>query len=88
MDFAIIFYTFSSDMADIYYKEYGALLSRSQFYSILQQTTKEHMALVVRPCTKSRIIQDYYQITLAPHPKDLPKFYIGLPPKEQEEENP
>ena len=87
VDFAIIFYTFSSDMADIYYKEYGALLSRSQFYSILQQTTKEHMALCVRPCTKSRVIQDYYQITLAPHPKDLPKFYIGLPPKKEEEDD-
>lgn len=80
VDFALIFYTFSSDMADIYYKEYGALLSRSQFFSILAQTTKDHTGLVVRPCTKSRVIQDYYQITQAPHPKDIPKFYIGKPP--------
>ena len=80
VDFALIFYTFSSDMANIYYKEYGALLSRSQFFSILAQTTKEHTGLVVRPCTKSRVIQDYYQITQAPHPKDIPKFYIGKPP--------
>ena len=59
VDFAVIFYTFSSDMADIYYKEYGALLSRSQFLSILNQCTTEHQALVVRPCTKSRNMQEY-----------------------------
>ena len=82
VDFAVIFYTFSADMADIYYKEYGALLSRSQFMSILQQCTTEHQALVVRPCTKSRHMQDFYQLTAAP--EDTPKFYIGKPPKEEE----
>ena len=46
-------------MQDIYYKEYGALLSRSQFLSILNQCTTEHQALVVRPCTKSRNMQEY-----------------------------
>jgi hypothetical protein len=66
---------------DIYYKEYGALLSRSQFLSILNQCTTEHQALVVRPCTKSRNMQDFYQLTVAP--RDTPKFYIGKPPKEE-----
>ena len=90
VDFAVIFYTFSADMADIYYKEYGALLSRSQFMTILSQCTTEHQALVVRPCTKSRNMQDFYQLTNAD--KDVPKFYIGKPPTEetapQEEDQP
>ena len=83
VDFAVIFYTFSADMADIYYKEYGALLGRSQFMSILQQCTTEHQALVVRPCTKSRNMQDFYQLTVAD--ETIPKFYIGKPPAEEEE---
>lgn len=84
VDFAVIFYTFSGDMAEIYYKEYGALLARSQFMSILSQCTNDHQALVVRPCTKSRNMQDFYQLTTAN--MNLPKFYIGKRPKEEEEE--
>lgn len=84
-DFALIFYTFSKDMAEIYYKEYGSMLSRTQFMSILEQCTTDHRALVVRPCTKSRNIQVFYQLTQAP--VDTHKFYIGKPP-EGKEENP
>ena len=50
--------------------------------SILQQCTTEHQALVVRPCTKSRNMQDFYQLTAAP--EHTPKFYIGKPPNEEE----
>ena len=84
VDFAVVFYTFSSDMADIYYKEYGALLGRSQFMSILSQCTTGHQALVIRPCTKSRQLQDFYQLTEAP--AEVPKFYIGKPPPEEIQE--
>ena len=68
-------------MQDIYYKEYGALLARSQFMSILSQCTNDHQALVVQPCTKSRNMQDFYQLTTAK--TDIPKFYIGKPPAEE-----
>lgn len=83
VDFAVIFYTFSPDMAEIYYKEYGALMSRTQFMSILKRSTQDHQALVVKPCTKSCTIQDYYQLSRAL--TNLPKFYIGKPPKEEED---
>ena len=49
--------------------------------TILSQCTTEHQALVVRPCTKSRNMQDFYQLTTAE--KDVPKVYIGKPPKEE-----
>ena len=81
VDFAVIFYTFSPDMAEIYYKEYGSMLSRAQFMSILKQCTNEHQAMLIKPCTKSCTIQDYYQLTRAE--PNLPKFYIGKPPKEE-----
>lgn len=85
VDFACIFYTFSQDMAEIYYREYGALLSRSQFYSILEQVTQGHQCLIVRPCTKSRNMCDYYQMSLAD--PEVKPFYIGKPPKKDETED-
>ena len=88
VDFAVIFYTFSADMAEIYYKEYGALLSRSQFMSILSQATHDHTALVVRPCTKSREMIDYYQLSQAIPPEKCPKFTIGRMPEDEKEEAP
>ena len=84
----MIFYTFSADMAEIYYKEYGALLSRSQFMSILSQATHDHTALVVRPCTKSREMIDYYQLSQAIPPEKCPKFTIGRMPEDEKEEGP
>lgn len=81
VDFAVIFYTFSADMAEVYYREYGAMLSRSQFMTILEQCTNDHRALVVRPCTKSRNIQCFYQLTQAP--ETTPKFFIGKPANEE-----
>ena len=84
VDFAVIFYTFSADMADIYYKEYGALLGWSQFMSILQQCMSGHQALIVQPCTKSHNMQDFYQLTEAD--KDIPRFYIGKQPDKDKEE--
>ena len=49
-----------------------------------KQCTNEHQAMVIKPCTKSCTIQDYYQITRAE--ANLPKFYIGKPPKEDPSE--
>ena len=86
VDFALIFYTFSPDMMEVYYKEYGGLLSKNQFMSILKQCTSDHQALVVMPCSKSTIIQKYYQLTRAD--TNVPKFFIGKPPKEEKEEEP
>lgn len=80
VDFACIFYTFSRDMSDIYYREYGMLLSRCQFNSVLTSATKDYRALVVRPCTQSQEIRDVFQLTLAmPHRS----FTIGELPKKK-----
>ena len=62
------------------------MLSRAQFMSILKQCTNEHQAMVIKPCTKSCTIQDYYQLSRAL--TNLPKFYIGKPPKEDKGEEP
>lgn len=80
VDFACIFYTFSRDMADIYYKEYGLLLSRCQFNNILSSATTDYRALVVRPCTQSQNIRDVFQLTRAMPHRD---FFIGVEPKDK-----
>ncbi len=81
VDFACIFYTFSRDMSDIYYKEYGMLLSRCQFFNIMVSACKDFRALVIRPCTQSQDIREVYQLTKAqPHRP----FTIGRMPKEKE----
>jgi len=74
VDFACIFYTFSRDMCDIYYKEYGMLLNRTQFFGILSSACSGFRALLIRPCTRSCNIREVYQLTEAmPHRG----FYIG-----------
>ena len=74
VDFACIFYTFSRDMCDIYFKEYGMLLNKNQFFSILASACTGFRALLIRPCTRSSNIRDVYQLTEAmPHRA----FHIG-----------
>jgi hypothetical protein len=78
VDFATIFYTFSRDMSDIFYKEYGMLLSRSQFFNIIASSCREFRALVIRPCTHSQDLRAVYQLSKAQKHRD---FYIGEPPR-------
>ena len=83
VDFACIFYTFSRDMCDIYFKEYGMLLNKNQFFSIMASACVGLRALLIRPCTRSSNIRDVYQLTEAmPHRA----FHIGRK-KEKDTEN-
>ena len=83
VDFACIFYTFSRDMCDIYHKEYGMLLNKNQFFSIMASACVGFRALLIRPCTRSSNIRDVYQLTEAmPHRA----FHIGRK-KEKDTEN-
>jgi hypothetical protein len=80
VDFACVFYTFSRDMCDIYHKEYGMLLNKNQFFSIMQSACVGFRALLIRPCTRSSNIRDVYQLTEAmPHRA----FHIGRRKKEE-----
>jgi len=79
VDFACVFYTFSRDMCDIYHKEYGMLLNKNQFFSIMASACVGFRALLIRPCTRSSNIRDVYQLTEAmPHRA----FHIGKKKKE------
>ena len=80
VDFAALFYCFSRENADIFYKEYGMMLSKNQFFDILRSTCRNYRALIVRPCTQSENIRDVYQLTKAqPHRE----FFIGERPREK-----
>ena len=83
VDFACIFYTFCRDLCEIYHKEYGMLLNRTQFFGVMQSACVGFRALVIRPCTRSTDIRDVYQLTEAmPHRH----FTIGKKPKGDEED--
>ena len=77
VDFACLFYCFSRENADLFYKEYGMMLSRNQFMDILRSTCRNHRALIIRPCTQSDNLREVYQLTKAQPHRD---FYIGEPP--------
>jgi hypothetical protein len=82
VDFAALFYCFSRENADIFYKEYGMMLSKNQFFDILRTSCRDYRALIVRPCTQSENIREVYQLTKAMPHRD---FYIGEKPAEKKQ---
>jgi hypothetical protein len=84
VDFAVLFYAFSRENADIFYKEYGMMLSKNQFFDIMRSACKDHRALIVRPCTQSDNIRQVYQLTKAQPHRD---FFIGEKPGEKKQKS-
>ena len=80
VDFACIFYCFSRENADLFYKEYGMMLSKNQFLDIMRSSCRNYRGLIIRPCTQSDNLRDVYQLTKAqPHRA----FYIGEKPRDK-----
>jgi hypothetical protein len=65
VDACVVFRTYSHDMVKGYYEDYGGMMSRNTFFSILSGATNDHKALVLMPCCNSPAIQDYMQLTKA-----------------------
>jgi hypothetical protein len=76
-DLVVLFFVFSQEQMKIFFDEYGTLLDRTEFNSLLEQVTKDHIAFVVRPCSGGREFGEYYALTRA---QKHPTFYIGKPP--------
>jgi hypothetical protein len=80
VDFAVLFYSFSRENVDMFYKEYGMMLSKSQFFDIVRSAARNYRALIVRPCTQSDNIREVYQLTRAMPHRD---FFIGEKPEKK-----
>jgi hypothetical protein len=81
-DMVVVFFVFSQEQMKIFHDEYGTMLDRAEFASLIEQATVDHIAFVVRPCSGGRTMAEYYGLTRAQKHKT---FYIGKPPSDSDD---
>ena len=59
-------------MVKSHYEDYGGVMSRQTFFSLLNDATTNYQGLVVLPCCISSSLQDYMMLTCA---EKIPENY-------------